>query len=87
MTMTEKVLERILSPSEELRYQFSLGNNYLKIKKIATICLGLLVILGAGVITLLLVDISVLLIVIIGVITWALLISFSIFYFDEIRFF
>jgi uncharacterized membrane protein YdbT with pleckstrin-like domain len=80
--MAKIVLEKILSPSEKVQYQFSLGNRYLRIKKTATICFGFLFILGVGIAISLVADISVLLIAITGIILWVILVLFSIFYFD-----
>ncbi|MCD5396841.1 MAG: hypothetical protein LRZ98_01745 [Candidatus Pacebacteria bacterium] len=41
--MTKKILEKVLSPSEKVKYQFSIGDKYLKTKKIAMICFGSLI--------------------------------------------
>ena len=79
--MAKKVLEKILSPSEKVQYQFSLGERYLKIKKIAAICLSFLVLLIISVALIYLTYISEIIIVVSAVAFWALLILFSYFYF------
>ena len=79
--MTQKVLEKILSPSEKVSYQFSLGNKYLKIKKITTICFGFLILLVISIALVYLTYVSEIIIVVSAVAFWALLILFSYFYF------
>lgn len=44
----ENVVKKILGSNEEIKYQFSLGERYLKIKKIVTILMGIIILLAAG---------------------------------------
>jgi membrane protein YdbS with pleckstrin-like domain len=78
----KKVVEKLLSSNEEIRYQFSFGEWYLKIKKIIAISFGSVLLLSAGLLInhFFKVDI-IILILIIGVLL-VLLIIVSLIYFD-----
>lgn len=80
--MVKKVLEKILNTNEEVKYQFSLGERYLKITKIVTIAIGSLVLLIMGLFVLPIFDISGIFILIIIAILLVLLVLFSLFYFN-----
>jgi len=92
----KKVVEKILSPNEEIKYQFSIGERYLKIKKIITILMGSIILLiiglflyfqfGFGIITIELIittiEIAMINIILVLIACLVLLIGFSFFYFD-----
>lgn len=80
--MAKKVLEKILNPNEEIKYQFSLGERYLKITKIITISIGSLVLLIIGLFVLPIFNVSGIIIFLIIAILLVLLILFSLFYFN-----
>lgn len=80
--MVKKILEKILSPGEEIKYQFSFGERYLKIMKIATITIGSFVLLAIGVAIFLIFNISEIIILVIIAIPLVLLILYSLLYFD-----
>lgn len=80
--MTKKVLEKILNSGEEIKYQFSFGERYLKIMKIATITIGSFILLAIGVAIFLIFNISKIIILAIIAIPLTLLILYSLIYFD-----
>lgn len=80
--MTKKVLEKILNSGEEIKYQFSFGERYLKIMKIATIAIGSFILLAIGVAIFLIFNISKIIILAIIAIPLTLLILYSLIYFD-----
>lgn len=91
----KKVVEKILSPNEEIKYQFSIGERYLKIKKIVSILIGAAMLFaigfflyfqfGFGIITIELIIITIKLamttVILALTVFLALLIGFSFFYF------
>jgi hypothetical protein len=77
-----RVVEKILSPNEEIKYQFSLGERYLKIKKIMTIVLGFIVLLSIGLLINHFFEIDIRIIILIIGALLVLLILISLFYFD-----
>ncbi len=77
-----KKIDKILSPSEKVEYQFSLSERFLKIKKTMAIFLGFIILLVLGVATIKIFDIDIILVVLIAVCFLALLIGLSVFYFD-----
>ncbi len=79
--MTKKILEKVLSPSEKVKYQFSIGDKYLKTKKIAMICFGSLIFFIIGSILIYLFKNYEMLIIAIIVIFWVFFVLFSFFYF------
>ena len=79
--MAKKILEKILNPGEEIKYQFSLGERYLKITKIITIVIGALILLLIGVFILPIFKIDIMIIVLIIGACLGLLVGFSFLYF------
>ncbi len=79
--MVKKVLEKILNPNEEIKYQFSFGERYLNITKIVTIVIGSFILLLLGLFVLPMLEIGAIVIVIIIGGFLGLLIGFSFFYF------
>lgn len=79
--MTKRILEKVLGPNEEIKYQFSLGERYLKIKKVLTISLGTLLLMIIGALISFTFEISAIIVVLIMIGLLALLVLFSFLYF------
>jgi uncharacterized membrane protein YdbT with pleckstrin-like domain len=76
------VIEKLLSPNEEIKYQFSFGERYLKIKKIAAIILSFVILLSGGLLIIYFFKIDWVTIILIIIPLFVLLAGMSIFYFD-----
>ncbi len=79
--MAKEVLEKILSSNEEIKYQFSFGETYLRISKIMTIAIGSSILILLGVFGLPALEIDILFIVLIVGALVGLLTGYSFFYF------
>lgn len=77
----KNVVDKMLSQNEEIKYQFSLGERYLKIKKIITISLGFVILLSAGLIINHFFEVTIIALILILVSIFVLLVAFSYFYF------
>lgn len=77
----KNIVEKILSPSEEIRFQFSLGEKYLKIMKIVIILIGSVLLLAIALSLYHIFELTLIIVVLIIGVSLALVIGITHFYY------